>query len=131
MSKLNYQTWSYFLRNYFRGHLNSDHSHARCVLNSFRVKLSEELQRTNNDILVKHKYKEITPYLDYVDRTWNKYNTNQLNLIDSSNRIKDCSNKLAPKAPFYYYYPIKFEEKLLKNGILETSLLDKINSNVK
>lgn len=127
MSKLNYQTWNYFLRNYFRGYLNYDHSHARCVLNHFRINLEKEFERTNNDILLQYKYKNILPYLKYVENSWDKYNKNQLNLITSSIKINKCSKELAPKAPFYYYYPIKLEEFLLKKGYLKKSLLDKIN----
>ena len=111
---MSYNMWSYFLRNYFRGHLNCDHTHARLVLSSVMKELND-----NN----------LHNYMNYIENSWNKYNSNKINLFESGNMIKSCSDDIAKMSPKYYYYPIKFEESLIKKNYLKKSILNKIFNN--
>jgi hypothetical protein len=95
---MSYSMWNYFLRNYFRGHLSYDHSHARCVLASVAIQLN---------------HPDLEGYVYFIENSWESYNSNKINLETSSEFLKFCSDDIAKRAPRYYYYPIKLSEKLL------------------
>lgn len=111
-------TWRYFLANYYRGFLRSDHSHARLVFGSV---LTDIVKNTKNPVLIVCRED-----LEYLNSTFDHYHSGNYFKEEHHDRYKRCHNvirglddKIAGEAPFLIANTVKLEEVLLSHGIVD------------